>query len=101
MMYATKLHKKKKRNRRKRYSIPLCDNCQWKEICTDGPKFNCKSYLAEIDAELTKTNMPKIENFEMPKSTKVEIEKITKEDNILKYVFWGVFVLCALYLLIE
>lgn len=88
MMYATKLHKKKKRNRRKRYSIPLCDNCQWKEICTDGPKSNCKSYLAEIDAELTKTNMPKI-------------EKITKEANILKYIFWGVFVLCALYLLIE
>ena len=79
--------KPRRRKRRKRFANPLCDNCQWKEICTDGPKSNCKSYLAEIDAELTKTNMPKIENFEMPKSTKVEIEKITKEANILKYVF--------------
>lgn len=93
--------KPRRRKRRKRFANPLCDNCQWKEICTDGPKSNCKSYLAEINAELTKTNMPKIENFEMPKSTKVEIEKITKEANILMYIFWGVFVLCALYLLIE
>ena len=45
--------------------------------------------------------MPKIENFEMPKSTKGEIEKRTKEADILKYVCWGVFVVCALDLLIE
>lgn len=101
MMYATKLHKKKKRNRRKRFSVPLCDSCQWKEICKDGPKSNCKSYLAEIDTSLTKTNMPKEEPTQATEPIKVEIEKINKQSKLLEVIFWTVFVLCALYLLIE
>lgn len=101
MMYATKLHKRKKRNRRKRFSTPLCDNCQWKEICKDGPKSNCKSYLAEIDTSLTKTNMPTIEPIHLSQPAKVEIEKISKQSKIMECVFWAVFVACAIFLLIE
>lgn len=101
MMYSTKLHKKKKRNRRKRFSVPLCDNCQWKEVCVDGPKSNCKSYLAEINTSLTKINKPTIEQTPVINSIKAETEKINKQSKIMEIIFWTVFVICVLFLLIE